>query len=275
MTENDYPIRLQQLTIRYESVPDVLVMFGDESRTDDLVTYGIVATNGEQHHLDAKAAWNRVIEAAGGVEDARVHARELFSGDARARSAWRHLGESEVERLTLDLMSALVTAGARFFIGVVYKKTYPVEGVPAGLNAKGEQTYVPLTDEIAYAFGFAAATAAMRTGDHAPLRSGVDYRLYIDPQRSKAPLWGHGNLQIRRLIEGTGLVPTKYDQKPLLLDAADLLAYAGARALSDHDARNKAVCREIYGLCSPQRGHFWWNPQDGVIPEMKYRLGLE
>lgn len=250
------------------------MLFGDESTAKDIVTYGIVATQGEIHHGQAKAAWNQVIRAAGRSDGTRVHAREIFSGHARAKSPWHHLTESKVEKFAVDLMFALKAAGVGFFLGAVFKDTYPPEGVPSGLDADGQQTFVSLTDEVAYGFGFAAAVAGLNTGNPPPMRRGMKYKLYIDRMDARGPLWGPwGNVAVRRLIEGTGLVPTNYDEKPLLIDAADLFAYSSARSVSHGAARNKVVCDRIFQICAPSITRFFWAPE-GLTPELKARLGI-
>jgi hypothetical protein len=262
---------LPRLTIRIEPT---LVLFGDESTAKDIVTYGIVATQGEIHHGQAQAAWNQVIRTAGCPDGTRVHAREIFSGHARAKSPWHHLTETLVEKFAVDLMAALKAVGAGFFLGAVFKDTYPSEGVPSGLNANGQQTFVPLTDEVAYGFGFAAAVAGLNTGNPPPMPRGTKYKLYIDRMEARRPLWGPwGNVAVRRLMEGTGMVPTRYDEKPLLIDAADLFAYSSARAVSDGEARNKAVCERVFQICAPSITRFFWSPGD-LTPELKARLRI-
>ena len=198
----------------------------------------------------------------------------LFSGHARAKSPWYHLTELQVEKFVVDLMGALKTAGVGFFLGVVFKDTYPPEGVPSGLDTNGQQIFVPLTDEVAYGFGFAAAVAGLNTGNPPPMPRGMKYKLYIDRMEARGPLWGpRKNIAVRRLMEGTGLVPTPYDEKPLLIDAADLFAYSSARAVSDGEARNKAACTRIFQICAPSLTRFFWCTGD-LTPELKSRLRI-
>jgi hypothetical protein len=271
MTSGEQTFSLPRLTIRIEPT---LVLFGDESTAKGIVTYGIVATQGEIHHGQAKAAWNHVIRTAGRADGTRVHAREIFSGHARAKSPWHHLTETQVDEFVVDLMAALKAVGVGFFLGAVFKDTYPPEGVPSGIDANGQQTFVPITDQVAYGFGFAAAVAGLNTGNPPPMPRGMKYSLYIDRMEARGPLWGPwGNVAVRRLIEGTGMVPTPYDEKPLLIDAADLFAYASARAVSSGGARNKAACEQIFQICAPSITRFFWCPGD-LTPELKSRVGI-
>jgi hypothetical protein len=101
----------------------------------------------------------------------------------------------------------------------------------------------------------------------------MPYKLFIDRMESRGRLWGHGNILIRRLMEGTGLRPTPFDERPLLLDAADLFAYSGARAMSNSASRNKAACDQIHQICSPSITRMFWSTE-GLTPELKVQLNI-
>jgi hypothetical protein len=235
----------------------------------------MLALNGDAHLAIATAAWNALIAKAGMPENTRVHARELFHGHARAKTPWRMLTEPQVAKLSVDLIRAVAVTGIRFFLGVVYKDTYPAAGVPAGLDETGRQLFVKFTSEHGYAFAFAAAAHLLSSGDVGVLRPGIEYTLHVDPQSSKVRLWGHTSMQVRSLIEATGLKPTDFTEKPSLLDAADLFAYAATRKIAGVNARNRDACESIYEICSPVLSHFWWNPENEMSPIMRQRLGLK
>lgn len=257
----------------HSNTPNPIIIYGDESTASNCVTYGLVAFNGELHLSNALSLWNKIIEEAGAPANSRVHAREIFSGDARKKTHWKHLSESQSSDLVGALMNGLSSLGAMFFLGLVHKDSFP-DQIPAGLNKAGQETFVKLKNEHCYAFGFIAAAAGLMS-ENGVLKDGMAYSLFVDPQDAKVHLWGIGNMQIRRLIEATGLTPTTFQQKPLLIDAADLFAYAAARSLATEAFRNKEACTQVVRSCNPNITHYWWQaPDDSISQTMREKLGI-
>ncbi len=84
-----------------------LQMFGDESTAPGLITYGLIVFSDSNHERQARYSWQKVLRSFGADGRARVHARELFSGEARAKTSWSHLNEFETSALTESLMRAI------------------------------------------------------------------------------------------------------------------------------------------------------------------------
>lgn len=237
------------------------VLFGDESTAPDIVAYGIVAFHSADQANRATFAFQRTIARAGALPQTRVHCKELYSGAGRAKTGWAHLTESETWVLAINLIETLREHSPEFYLGIVYKDTFP-EKIPAGLGKN-----IELTNEHCYAFGFISAAAAFGSG-----RAGHRYTLLVDEQSGKAQFWGLGNVQIRRMMEATGL---RHEQSNhLLLDAADLFTYSSARALSMHPSRNSVVCKKILETCKPQIAHYWWQEDSTISETMKRRLDI-
>jgi len=152
------------------------------------------------------------------------------------------------------LIESLRDHHARFFLGAVYKETFPKK-IPSGPGSS-----VQLKDEHCYAFGFIAAAAAFSNGIGLPAgQPSLSHVLLIDPQDAKATFWGLGHVQIKTLMNATGLRPAPggpHDH--LLLDAADLFAYSAARALSEAPARNKDICERVLAITRPDICRYFW-----------------
>lgn len=241
------------------------VLFGDESTALDMVTYGVVGFDSASRANAATFAFQRAIRGAGAAHDGRVHCKELFSGEARKRTSWAHLTERQTWDLVVVLIETLRDHSAQFYLGVVYKDTFPAE-IPSGPTQS-----VRLVNEHGYAFGFLAAAGAFV---HVGARRGYTRNVFlINEQMGKARFWGMGHIQIRRMMEATGLRPQPNNH--LLLDGADIFAYAAARALSEGPARNKDICEQILGICRPVVGHYWCQaPGDEISPTMKKRIDV-
>jgi hypothetical protein len=244
------------------------VLFGDESTASDIVTYGLVCFDRPSHANSATFAFQRAISDAGAPADSRVHSRELFSGEARKKTPWRHLTENETWQLGEKLIEGLRDHYARFFLGVVYKDTFPKQ-IP---NGPGRT--VQIKNEHCYAFGFISAAAALSHGIRLQTGEKIRGLVFVDPQAAKATFWGLGHVQIQQLMNSTGLTPVPgAPNDHLLLDAADLFAYSAARALSEAPARNKAMCERILAITRPGIcRHFW--AAEGIPPKMVERLSL-
>lgn len=252
-----------------------LQIFGDESTTPGLVTYGLVVFPDAKYERYARYAWHKVIKAFGAKSNAKIHARSLFSGHARQKTEWSHLSESDSSELATGLMTAIRSEGALFSVGVVHLNTYPSEGIPDGLDASGEQKFNPWSQPVFYGFGFIAAVVGL-TSNGGVMRPGMPYKLFLDPISNAVKLFSiWPSMQVVKLMQATGLQPMKFIEKPQMLDAADLYAYAAGRALADGDARNKEACKTIYELAGGIKTHYWWNPEGKLSPYMAEKLADE
>lgn len=213
-----------------------------------------------QHARRAVYAWRHVLRSFGSSGHAKVHARTLFSGDARRNTEWAHLDESRAAKLAISLMESIRRENAFFSIGVVHTSSYPREGIPDGLDRDGRQVYQPISCTTFYCFAFLAAAAGLQS-NVGILQAGMPYELFLDPLPGKVKLFHDWNsAQAARFVRASGLTPTTFLAKPMLLDAADLFAYAAARALSQRPARNKDCCRAIYKITAGAQTDWRWTP---------------
>ena len=155
-------------------------MLGDESNAPGIATYGLVVFANAQQERRARYAWQRVMKSFGAASTAKIHARTLFSGDARRKTEWSHLDEQSSSELALRLIEAIKSEGAFFSIGVAHTLTYPPEGMPDGLDENGNQKFMPLTTPTFYYFAFLAAVAGLQS-DAGIMRPGMPYKLFLDP----------------------------------------------------------------------------------------------
>jgi hypothetical protein len=228
--------------------PLIFHLFGDESTAEDIVVFGIVLFHVNDVEA-AEKAFAGILKESGVPDGTRFHCREIFSGDARKKSPWSHLSEFDVFQLVGELIECLKKHRSAFYVGVVDRATYP-EYLPSefGRNIK-------VLPEHLYALAFAAAMGAVSC------QGFTNIRLWIDRQKSKVDYWGMGKMQVRRLLRWNNLDPEPLQEpKPILLDAADLVAYVSGRALSRRPARYKWFFDNSYASLSPSVADGWWNP---------------
>ncbi len=231
-----------------------LHVFGDESQSNNLVTYGLVALAPS----DTAAAWQDVeccLRAHGGTREAQLHCRELFHPHPRAKSGWAHLDEEGAYRLALDVARS-ASARARFLVGVVDRSQLP-KRLPSDHRMGPMRLGVKQLSSFAF-------TAAAEHLDGDPGFEAV--RLWVDPDRTKID-WAGRRRRADRGYRMYGLAATQADapllapeplggEKPALLQIADLLAYSSARALSQQLDRGKPWFEAIHRALSPSVQEF-------------------
>ncbi len=247
-----------------------LQIFGDESTAKDLVTYGLVCFVDRNHERRGLYAWNDVIKRYGANSRTKVHAREIFSGQAREKTEWAHLSESESSKLAVDLMRALKSEEAFFALGVVHVKTWDEK-----IDYENSK-YVPMSDPLAYGWGFIMATIAVRS-ENGVMKDEVPYKLFVDPLSNSVKVFKDSKtVKVIKMMETfSRLKISTYSVKPQLLDAADLFSYAAGRAFSDGSERNKNTCKEIIDIVGGTKTDFWWNPENQIDPEIAKKLGIK
>jgi hypothetical protein len=249
------------LKVRY-GVPRVDV-FGDESSSKDIVSYGLVIVDRTQTAA-LESAFQEVLDDYAQSKDARFHAVDLFAGDQRRKpdSKWKHLTRDQCSELCISLANTLVKFNTSFSVGVVHKNTYP-DDMP---DDDGKP--IKINNEHHYIIGFCAAAASfLRKGAFYP---NLEHKCIVDPlPNCKVNLVGCRNVWVEKVLALTDLKPTSCgNPKPILIDAADLLAYCSARAYSSEDHATKDVCRSVIDILSPLVTDAWWNPGKTLIPKI-------
>lgn len=220
---------------------------------DEVVTCG-VALYRQGQVAEAERILAAAKEAAGVPATARVHCRELFSGDARRRSAWTQVSAERVNELVLQLCRELRPVGERPLVAVIDPRRVPV--VPAGERAPEIQ----LTDK-----GI-ASTAYQMVLPFLYMRYGQDgYRLWIDSEKTQIP-WGSRRRRadltrstfvdfaptMEPLAEPKELQSELQEPKPTLLEIADIYAYATARAQISRGGRQGRYFEELFTIINPE-----------------------
>lgn len=101
----------------------------------------------------------------------------------------------------------------------------------------------------------------------------ANVRLWVDPDRTKIPWFGR-RVQAHRNYRSKGpdtkavLEPQSLAEqdKPLLLEIADVFAYVAAHALSSTDYRLRRRYEELYYICRPELRVLTWDPEGKRVP---------
>jgi hypothetical protein len=247
-------------------VPKV-VFFGDESSSKEIVSYGMVIVERTQTAA-LESAFQEVLEEYTHSNNSRFHAADLFAGDQRRKpdSKWKHLTRDQCSELCIALANTLVKYNTSFSVGIVHKNTYP-DHMPDD-NGK----LIKLSNEHHYVIGFCAAAASfLRKGAFYP---NLERKCIVDLLKNcKVNIWGCGNVWMEKVFAVTDLKPVPCaNPKPILIDAADLLAYCSARAFSSDDYANKDVCKAVIVILSPLVADAWWNPGNALIPRIREKV---
>ncbi|MBK8035496.1 MAG: hypothetical protein IPK17_39545 [Chloroflexi bacterium] len=235
--------------------PDPLVfhLFGDESIGRGVVVYGIIVFNLSDVNAAAEDFRN-LISSYGLPPETRFHCREVFAGDARNKTSWRHMSEKQVWEVAEQLLLKLNTHRPQYCLGIVYRDAFP-SVLASGSGSKR----IDVQEEHLYPLAFAGALQPLV--DLELVSPDIESHLWFDPLNKKLEFWGAGALQVQRVFSHNNLIIEKVDDgKPLLLDAADIFSYVAGRAVSREDSRHKAKCQELLGLCHPRIGIGSWIP---------------
>lgn len=236
-------------------------LYGDESRSEGIVVYGIVICP-EASVPILNQTIDSVKSRYGVSSSARFHCRELFNGDSRRKTAWKHLTERQAYQAALDLTSSLGGKGLKTTLGIIDTSILGKEILPVGTSKsnflKHEKQLTP--------FAFQAAAGPLLMNPEFQGRM----KLWVDPDDTNIPWWGKnikadrtlsiGMLDHIQLKRSNVLLPQNIEdkQRPLGLEAADLLAYSGARALAKQGRKYDYVFEEILRLIGPTQYPWIW-----------------
>lgn len=253
-------------------VPSVLqhrlpiVVYGDESTSDDLVSYGLVVIHKDDLgalELDVQKMLNSAGE---GQEGLRYHSKIILSKDRRDRSIWKHLTKDDAEKLCTNLAKIFIAYRTTALIGIVHKSTFP-KTFPDGNTIQNEDFYF---------LAYTAAVHPFKLHDYFPQYLESEY--YIDRlDQCSVQIVGRGYRKLQRILEKHRSLPNPIvvgEVKPLMIDLADLVAYAAARAFSQATSSNTRICEEVTSIINPVVTDFWWNPPNSENILMQ-KLGEE
>lgn len=225
------------------------VGFGDESESNNAVTYGLVIIR-ERQRQRAESILAETKVSFGGSPHANLHCREIFAGDARRKSPWSHLSKTDVFELYRQLCNTIAGANFGRIIGFADTRDIP-------RNLPGDDKFPALKFGKKQIAAFCASAALIPVRRHTALDA---FDLWVDPDRTKID-WIGRKVQAHRAIsvwiaddtkESAKITPQPVvGEKPALLQLADMLAYISARALSVEVRKDKDVFLDMYTKMNP------------------------
>lgn len=229
-------------------------LYGDESVSNNIVMYGVVAVRPdiEQCLEDQIKMLKKEYGAAEGV----LHCNVIFNGDRRNKSVWHHLKIEECFDLYHEFVEIL-NAHQTLRLGVYADKTHIPRKIPPLESAPQSLSFNLVLDDKQ--LGILCANA---TQEPFAKQLGLDrVRFWADPDDSKVA-WLGSKRKVKRSLDmffdlpGHPRVTSEPigRNKPILLEAADLLAYATAKSLSTQVFRDKSKYEELHKFLNPNLG---------------------
>lgn len=236
-------------------------LFGDESTSSEYVIYALLILD-ELSTISLERQWTDIMSRYGSPNGTGFHARKLFNPHQRRKKMWMEaLNSAAISELTFSLGQAIANSNALIYIGLVHKSTFP-DVLPDGSGGE-----IKIMDHTLYPLAYLAAIKTARRDRI--FETTLPTRLWVD-QLDRVKIWGIGSIAINDLIKGSGLTPEPLalDKKPVLLEAADLVAYSIGRVLENEQSwLNPLVSRLNLSLT-----HYWWNPDKERHPNITQKM---
>jgi hypothetical protein len=242
--------------------------YGDESSFERVVTYGIVAL--PTGAVPVVAALSDLKRSSGVPPTEPFHARIIFSGDARRKTGWAHLEPPAILAFADKFVHCLRQHDALFSIGAVHRDEYPADipagaGFPAGVMEPKQLTATVFLGAVLHLQGLVRLGTLRLQIDPDPTR--IDWfgkkmradRNYVLEPAAGAALWG---MQVQLATVN----------KPVLLEAADLLAYTASHALADKEYPSKQWFEDIYAQCRPLLSTLTYDPEARARDEVAHSI---
>jgi hypothetical protein len=238
------------------------VAFGDGSVTPSGVFYGLVLLP-EAITADVQRTIEQHKLQYGGDTKTPLHCRELFSGHARAKSAWAHLSEADVVALCGDVLRSVGAFEPKYLLGHIPTEYYPKRFRLLGKNGHPDLVHA-LDEKWLLLWSYFRIAALLDPIDIVEPQDPIEF-----PRPRNLPFWqmvvqrSDPGLRVRRVIldrEDTNVrwfsksfkwvsvakeivierpigrsylpVEPAADVKHPLLDLADIFVYSVGRSLS-------------------------------------------
>ncbi len=237
-----------------------LHIYGDESTgpgdPPDIVLYGLLMFKS----VDVAGVTKEIISIvkASGVQDfpsreTRLHCRQLFSPQQRIKTSWICLSDENIWELLEKILRSMLNYRPFFSLGVVdYAQYIEAATASGGLASIQKETVYPLA--------FQAALAQM--GEWSWLGDDFTRKLWVDRQRTPVSLTGSAKVKVERLLTHEKVVLQTVDNdddKPLLMDIADLLTYIAGRALSSKTSLTSERCKKLHPIIPTNICRAYWD----------------
>lgn len=230
-----------------------IILFGDESHSNEIVTYSflIVPT---QNMPAVELAIKNTKKKYALDEDTRLHCREIFNESAKKKTAFADFAPERLFSFLQDLASAFFLAGGRGWVGYLDTK-----GIPERLRVNWSHNWRThdwdINDiKLKMLFCYQAACVPITHILPPPM-----VKAYVDGDKTKVIYIDEKKRQVDTLRE---FFPVNHDNrkispepihgtKPAILDLADLLAYSSARGLTKAALKNKPHFISITKIIDP------------------------
>jgi len=226
-----------------------LDVFGDQSAGPEVVSYGIFVVPSHQV-ATTEATLEKIKVQYGRGAKARLHCREMFSGEARRKTEWADLSIDDVFSLYAQLITTISNRDIQKIAAVARKTKFPRSIPGAGVWPK-----IELGDEQLAA---SCGNAVMIPFAQNPGFSKI--RFWADANKSKI-LWMGQKRQAINALDGfidigANAEPPRVRPQPLggpigpLLEVADFVAYICQRGLSrrSNNLELKSRYRNLFKL---------------------------
>jgi hypothetical protein len=232
-------------------------LYGDESTYQEVVTYAFLITPPSQR--------GKVIEEIARVQakydvdpDAEIHCREIFNSRAREKTPFRHLTKNEIFSLLFEVASSAFAAGGRAWIGYLNIDTAPKDiyfnwiGPPTDKKLPQQWNISNVKTQMYFAYSAAitaitsfvpsSTVAAWVDGDRSKVPYVDESRRQVDSLRPFFPI-DHNNKQFSPIA--------CHENKPKLLQLADVLAFTAAHGMVKKDFPDKAEHLSVLNAMFP------------------------
>lgn len=236
--------------------------YGDESYGSGLFSYAFLILQSENVEQVA-AALGEIKKQHGKSPNAKLHCREIFSPQAKAKTEWADLALNDIVGLYRQVFESLNSVPHSKIVVATKIADLPIK-IEAGpwqhrdKNFVGPMPEMPgfsITDKFVAAFcGRIALTEIAKT---IPLDA---LRVWADPDTTKIALAGQ-NRQAGKLVGGTVLTPDGWahvklmdlsKEKPALIETADAIAYLTRRSQTNGSSAIDKKVAELSKVVAPQ-----------------------
>lgn len=243
---------MQSVELPTKKIDKTVLLYGDESHSNEIVTYGFVTVPAPNSAVLDNAV--KDAKARHGLpQDTRIHCRSLFNKDARAKTAFAQFSDADVLRFLNELMAASFEAGVRGWIGYLDSQKAPDTLLFESTRGAAPEKWDVSNLKNRMLFCYQAAIAPL-TNMFPP----SSVKAFVDGDKTKIPYFDKkrqaDNLRSFFPVEhkNTKFLPEAvHGSKPLPLDLADVLAYAAARGLSKVALTNKNAFVSIVEAIDP------------------------
>ncbi|MDO8423335.1 MAG: hypothetical protein Q7S99_14360 [Parvibaculum sp.] len=239
--------------------------YGDESCGEDYVSYAFVSAKDEKLR-ELESSINTIKLKFGGSPQFKLHCRELFAGDARAKSSWSHLESNDVFQLYEELLALFVGTEYYKVVSIAKIAEFPKELPSAEMTHIEPEKKIPSiwTKRVPLKSKQLALFCAQGALIDVENQLGFENtRFWLDPDYSRVD-WFHGKTKATPQIENIfiDIDPSKEPKKmraiPIseinvsLLEIADCIAYTAQKKNTFNATKRGHKFKKLFEIASPR-----------------------